>query len=359
MLLSQHDWLKIGFKKIDGSGSGSDGYLDPDAPPTFFTELVNSFDTDKSGELSSEEIQAALQNSSNAEQLHKLIVKHPSEWYEKSSASTYLWLDKLMAKIGLPDFDKLVDHEKQRIDKLEWMQSATKLTLEKDSWHFSPVGIMALAIKAQNGHPKTYISDTLNEIEFLSFYNGEVVEESDYVNAASELGCEVNAIKAVALTETGSTGSYYKFSDQDDAVLSILFERHKFSNMTSGKYDKSHPEISNPVGGGYGAYKVQYRKLMLAYSLDKNAALKAASWGKFQILGSNHLSAGYKDVNEFVSSLSVSEKNHLKAFVDFIKADNKLLKAIRAKDWLAFALVYNGPRQKGYDKRMKDNYNAL
>ncbi|MNV05394.1 hypothetical protein D3C71_957310 [compost metagenome] len=139
MLLSQHDWLKIGFKKIDGSGSGSDGYLDPDAPPTFFTELVNSFDTDKSGELSSEEIQAALQNSSNAEQLHKLIVKHPSEWYEKSSTSTYLWLDKLMAKIGLPDFDKLVDHEKQRIDKLEWMQSAAKLKLDKEVWHVSPM----------------------------------------------------------------------------------------------------------------------------------------------------------------------------------------------------------------------------
>ncbi|WP_429153956.1 hypothetical protein [Aeromonas media] len=136
-LLSQHDWLKIGFKKVDGSGS--DGYLDPDAPPTFFTELVNSFDTDKSGELSSEEIQAALQNSSNAEQLHKLIVKHPSEWYEKSSASTYLWLDKLMAKIGLPDFDKLVDHEKQRIDKLEWMQSAAKLKLDKEVWHVSPM----------------------------------------------------------------------------------------------------------------------------------------------------------------------------------------------------------------------------
>lgn len=141
-LLSQHDWLKIGFKKVDGSGS--DGYLDPDAPPSFFTELVKSFDTDKSGELSSEEIQAALQNSSNAEKLHKLIVKHPSEWYEKSSASSYLWLDKLMTKIGLPDFDLLVDHEKQRIDKLEWMQSAAKLKLDKEVWHFSPIGIMAL-----------------------------------------------------------------------------------------------------------------------------------------------------------------------------------------------------------------------
>ncbi|WP_421224041.1 hypothetical protein [Aeromonas enteropelogenes] len=136
-LLSQHDWLKIGFKKVDGSGS--DGYLDPEAPPTFFSDLVNSFDTDKSGELSSEEIKAALQNSGNREQLNKLIVKHPSEWYEKSSASSYLWLDKLMAKIGLPDFDQLVDHEKQRIDKLEWMQSAAKLKLEREVWHVHPL----------------------------------------------------------------------------------------------------------------------------------------------------------------------------------------------------------------------------
>ncbi|WP_338887261.1 glycoside hydrolase family protein [Aeromonas rivipollensis] len=139
-LLSQHDWLKIGFKKVDGSGS--DGYLDPDAPSAFFTNLVNSFDTDGNGELSSEEIQAALQNSGNADQLHKLIVKHPSEWYEKSSASSYLWLDKLMAKIDLPDFDKLVDHEKQRIDKLEWMQSAVKLNLGKDIWHIYPIAVL-------------------------------------------------------------------------------------------------------------------------------------------------------------------------------------------------------------------------
>lgn len=138
-LLSQHDWLKIGFKKVDGSGS--DGYLDPDAPPAFFTDLVKSFDSDGNGEFSSEEIQAALKNSGNADQLHKLIVKHPSEWYEKSSTSSYLWLDKLMAQVGLPDFDQLVDHEKQRIDKLEWMQSATKLKMEKEIWHLYPLSM--------------------------------------------------------------------------------------------------------------------------------------------------------------------------------------------------------------------------
>uniref|UniRef100_UPI003B9EABA4 pesticin C-terminus-like muramidase n=1 Tax=Aeromonas jandaei TaxID=650 RepID=UPI003B9EABA4 len=161
-LLSQHDWLKIGFKKVDGSGS--DGYLDPDAPPSLFNDLVKSFDKNKDGKLSSGEIHAALSNPKSSEQLHKLIVKHLSEWYEKSSASSYQWLDKLMTKIGLPNFDLLVDHEKQRIDKLEWMQSATKLKLEKEVWHFSPIGIMALITEQ---HPS---GDTIDFNTTLGIY---------------------------------------------------------------------------------------------------------------------------------------------------------------------------------------------
>lgn len=191
-LFSQHDWLKIGFKKIDGSGS--DGYLDPDAPPSFFTELVKSFDTDKSGELSSEEIQAALQNSSNAEKLHKLIVKHPSEWYEKSSASSYLWLDKLMKKIGLPDFDLLVDHEKQRIDKLEWMQSAAKLKLHSESWHFFP--LIFREKKTASRLPKNFTRS-----EFVTF----VYESAKESQAISRVPAEITAAQAILETGYGKS----------------------------------------------------------------------------------------------------------------------------------------------------------
>ncbi|WP_323902681.1 glycoside hydrolase family 73 protein [Aeromonas hydrophila] len=191
-LFSQHDWLKIGFKKIDGSGS--DGYLDPDAPPSFFTELVKSFDTDKSGELSSEEIQAALQNSSNAEKLHKLIVKHPSEWYEKSSASSYLWLDKLMKKIGLPDFDLLVDHEKQRIDKLEWMQSAAKLKLHSESWHFFP--LIFREKKTASRLPKNFTRS-----EFVTF----VYESAKESQALSRVPAEITAAQAILETGYGKS----------------------------------------------------------------------------------------------------------------------------------------------------------
>ena len=97
---------------------------------------------------------------------------------------------------------------------------------------------------------------------------------------------------------------------------------------------------------------------MAAYKLDKEAALKSTSWGKFQILGLNHSSAGFGNVMDFVRSLSRSEKTHLKAFVSFIKSDAKLLNAIRNKDWTIFAISYNGPRQVGYDSRMRSHYNA-
>lgn len=193
-LLSQHDWLKIGFKKVDGSAS--DGYLDPDAPPTFFTELVKSFDTDKNGELSSKEIQAALQNSGNAEQLQKLIVKHPSEWYEKSSASSYLWLDKLMTKISLPDFDLLVDHEKQRIDKLEWMQSAAKLKLGAELWHVFP-----LAFCLNNNKKRTAFPKTFTRAEFIEF----VYESAKESQEISRVPAEITAAQAILETGYGKS----------------------------------------------------------------------------------------------------------------------------------------------------------
>ncbi|ENX4473356.1 N-acetylmuramidase family protein [Enterobacter roggenkampii] len=173
--------------------------------------------------------------------------------------------------------------------------------------------------------------------------------------AAKKLKCEVAAIKAVAMTETGSSGSYFKFQGDDDYVPAILFERHHFHKYTNGKY-YSQTDISNKNAGGYGKNSEQYLKLIRAYALDKRSALMATSWGKFQILASNYKAAGYSSPEEFVKSLSESEKNQLSAFVNFINSDSALLNSIRSKDWLSFAKRYNGPMQNGYDSRMRGNY---
>lgn len=206
--------------------------------------------------------------------------------------------------------------------------------------------------------PMTLVNGELAPIEFLNFYNGDEIGESDYEEAARELNCEVAAIKAVAKTETGSYGAYFNFGQGDDDVPAILFERHHFHKYTNGKYDM-YEDISNPIAGGYGTISTQYSKLMKAYALDKRAALKSVSWGKFQILASNYVEAGYSSPEDFILDISKSEKNQLKSFVNFIKFDKVLLSSIRSKNWLSFARRYNGPRQKGYDLKMEKNYNDL
>lgn len=258
MLLSQQDWLKTGFKKVDGSGS--DGYLDPDVPPAFFTNLVKSFDTDGNGELSSEEIQAALQNSGNADQLHKLIVKHPSEWYEKSSASSYLWLDKLMAVIGLPDFDKLVDHEKQRIDKLEWMQSAAKLKFNGEVSHLYPLSIIIKPILSEYtittelielllGHKKDWFTGERGGKVFASKF------KKDYPNVYKYDKTDFVALLNEMLLKYEINGPYHKahFLSQclhESAHLDTTLEFGSGVNYDPGRHADAEKNGNTKIGDG-------------------------------------------------------------------------------------------------------------
>lgn len=204
-------------------------------------------------------------------------------------------------------------------------------------------------------HPVVIVDAEDVTLEFLREFDGSKIGDEDFELAAVKLGCEVAAIKAVAETESGTTGSFFSFPGWE-VVPAILYERHYFHQLTGGVYDKTHPDLSSPNPGGYGKYSAQYRKLIRAYKLAPEAALKSASWGKFQIMGRWHEQAGYDSVQAFVHAISVSEKNHLAAFVNFIQADRRLSAAVVKKDWLSFALVYNGPRQNGYDERMEEAY---
>lgn len=284
------------------------------------------------------------------EYARRLIVKHDSCWH--STRDDARWSSVCKSRDESPVV-KMANGG--FLDATHWMDKVPPFASQRSVWHFHPLEFPEILRSAE--FPRTPINGVLTPIEFIHFYNGDKIDDTDYEEAAKELGCEVAAIKAVAKTETGSYGSYFKFEDNDDYVPAILFERHHFHKYTNGKYDQFE-DISNPVAGGYGATSIQYAKLVKAYTLDKKAALKSASWGKFQILASNYATAGYASPEDFVFALSKSEKNQLKAFVSFIKADRVLLHSIRTKDWLSFAQRYNGPRQKGYDLKMERNYNA-
>lgn len=176
--------------------------------------------------------------------------------------------------------------------------------------------------------------------------------EPDFKAASSKLGVPVATVQAVAAVESRGAGFL------SNGEPKILFERHKFSLHTGGKFDKSHPDISNPVAGGYGPESAQHKKLQRAVSLDRDAALKSASWGMFQILGENYRQAGFSTLQGFVNAMYAGEPEHLQALVNFIKADKKMWDALKNKDWAGFARRYNGPAYKkyNYDTKLERAY---
>ena len=171
--------------------------------------------------------------------------------------------------------------------------------------------------------------------------------EADYQQAATRLGISVKAVKAVAQVEASGSGFL------PSGKPKILFERHWFSNLTQGRFNSTHSDISNRKPGGYVGGEGEWNRLNRAIALNRVAALHSASWGMFQILGANFRSAGFTSVDNFVNTMNLSEGEHLKAFVNFI-IKTGAAQHLERLDWRRFALSYNGPSaiKNGYDRKM-------
>ncbi len=102
-----------------------------------------------------------------------------------------------------------------------------------------------------------------------------------------------------------------------------------------------------------------YLRLINAYRLDWQSALKSASWGKFQIMGANHAACGADDIKEFVKDMCKNEKGQIDLLAGFIRKNAALWKAVQDKNWHLIAYHYNGPNYKSdtnYDVKMKEAY---
>lgn len=179
-----------------------------------------------------------------------------------------------------------------------------------------------------------------------------LLSEADYQAAAEMLKCEIAAIKAVAEVESRGEGFL------SDGRPKILFERHKFHKFTGGRFDASHPDISNAKAGGYGNGGThQWDRFDEAAALDRTAAIKSCSWGKFQLMGFNFVACGFATLDDFHAAMLKSEGEHLKAFCNFIAASN-LSGALRNFKWAALAEGYNGKdyRINQYDTKLAAAY---
>ncbi|MEO8628579.1 MAG: N-acetylmuramidase family protein [Betaproteobacteria bacterium] len=149
---------------------------------------------------------------------------------------------------------------------------------------------------------------------------------------------DVDALWAVMAVETKGSGFLM------DRRPQILFERHVFRARTGRRFDRTDPDLSNSVAGGYGATGAnQYDRLLRAIALDRIAASESTSWGPGQVMGFNAVSTGFVDVETMVHAMSDSEDSQFGAMIAFI-IETDIAYHLKQGDWRGFAAAYNGPR---------------
>lgn|GEM_PF-1617670 len=347
----------------------------PDSP--LLSQLFKLLDADGNKELTAEEIRAGWGKPWLAQTLSRQVIEHKSEW--GLPMSEWDTLDAKMSEVaGKIPFsnirpEKVWEEEKKRIKKLLWWDKVAgshEFPSDIKVWYMHPLGLIE-NFAGLKKHPIILVNGQKIALEFLDFNDGEEIPEEEFTAAASEIGCEVAVVKAIARVESGPNGAYFNFNGWD-RVPAILFERHIFHQKTQGAYSTeenrniSHSSVSlrrnadYPHVDGYWRSERQYERLLRAYALDKKAALLSASWGKFQLMGFNYATVpSVTSVEDMVRKFGASEKWHFKGLIGFAKSSASLRRAIVAKDWPRIARGYNGPNYGDYDVKMEAAYNAI
>ncbi len=189
----------------------------------------------------------------------------------------------------------------------------------------------------------------------------KLLKRQNLQQAADRLGVPLASVMAVNQVESRGEG----FASNGRPV--ILFERHVMharlqanglSEVEADALAGKHPSLVNRKSGGYIGGTAEHQRLAQAQQIHATAALESASWGLFQIMGYHWQRLGYFDAQHFADTMALSEAAQLDAFVSFIETDPALHKALKARNWKAFARIYNGPNyaRNLYDVKLARTY---
>lgn len=189
-----------------------------------------------------------------------------------------------------------------------------------------------------------------------------MISEDKFKEVAEDLGIEIAVIKALAEVESSGEGFL------ETGEPKILFEPHIFwrelvnNKKDPSKYTKGNEDILYRTWkrGAYGKVSEQHSRLARAVQIDRDAALKSASYGLFQVLGNNYKILGYNYLQDFINCAYESEDCHLEMFVRFIRANN-LVRHLKNKDYHKFFRAYNGEGylKNKYPEKFQAAYNKF
>ena len=176
------------------------------------------------------------------------------------------------------------------------------------------------------------------------------LDDVDLPRIGATIGVGEDEIHAVLDVETRGGG----FDRHNRPKM--LFEPHIFYRELKNPAERAKAVKDGLAYKKWGTKpypKDSYPRLELAMVINRSAALRSASWGLGQIMGFNHLLAGFPTAIEMVSAFLVDEEIHLQAMVKFI-ISAKLAAKLRARDWAGFARGYNGSQyaKNGYHLKL-------
>jgi peptidoglycan hydrolase-like protein with peptidoglycan-binding domain len=181
---------------------------------------------------------------------------------------------------------------------------------------------------------------------------------------AREIGVEPAALMAVA--EVESRGRIGEAADPSTPVF--LFEQHKFwRNLpTDALRAKAQADgLARPSWNRAVQYQSQRTSegrldtLRRARAINDEAALASCSWGVGQVMGEHARRLGFGSARALFDKMQAGGVTvQVDLMARFIKADPKLITALKRKAWAKFAEGYNGPgyKENAYDTKMAAAY---
>ena len=194
----------------------------------------------------------------------------------------------------------------------------------------------------------------------MVFYIGKAARLSaaELSALATKHGIEERALRAVIAVEAAGKAFH------SSGALVCLYEPHIAYRYTSGA---KRDALVN-AGLAYKKWKSgNYPKSSFS-RIDRCAAIAGAevaalatSWGAPQMMGFNHKVCGYPSAVQMVKAFAASEAAQIEAMIRFIKANPKMLSALRSRKWATFAFYYNGSGYAAnkYDEKLADAYAAV
>jgi hypothetical protein len=174
--------------------------------------------------------------------------------------------------------------------------------------------------------------------------------------------CQQNNLNyrfVTAVTKVESSGCAFRnYPGLGENFPTLRFEPHKFNKYTIGQ---KMPFTNNGRGFSSKKEETNYKAFIKARKLDEDSAIRATSFGQFQIMGFHYKNLRYSTPNDFLNDMMTINGQHT-VFIKFIMR-NKILRTTLQKqqpiydDFYAFAKSYNGSSNAdNYAKKIQLNY---